>query len=175
MSTISQSAVPESAPDPSTGQGSPEVPAAPKPPRSARRLFCSTLLGLEAFVVFFAALTAYGLRAVDTGVILGVGIGGALACILAAGLLRSFVGYLLGTFIQGCLVAVAFLVPPMRDHMLAVGLVFAVLWVICWRVGARIDVEREERYAAELAHARANGTDGTDGTDGSGADGRVEP
>lgn len=139
-----------------TGEG-PDLDA-PRPPRSARRMFCSTLLALEAFVVFFAALAAYGLRAVDTGVILGVGIGGALACILAAGLLRSFVGYLLGTFIQGCLVAVAFLVPEMRDHMLAVGLTFAVLWIICWRVGGRVDVERAERYEAELEHhARTRG------------------
>ncbi|PWD50104.1 DUF4233 domain-containing protein [Serinibacter arcticus] len=131
----------------------PQQPVAPKPPRSARRMFCSTLLGLEAFVVFFAALAAYGLRAAETGVIVGVGIGGALACLLAAGLLRTFAGYLLGTFIQGSLIAVAFVVPQMRDHMLAVGITFAVLWIVCWRVGGRIDVERAERYVLELEHA----------------------
>ena len=126
-------------------------------------MFCSTLLALEAFVVLFASLAAYGLRAVDPAVILGVGIAGAALCLVAAGTLRSLFGYLLGTFIQSSLIAVAFLVPQMRDHMLAVGLVFAVLWVVCWRVGARIDLERAERYELELEHAREAGGDDAGG------------
>lgn len=142
--------------------------AAPRPPRSARRMFCATLLGLEALVVFFAALAAYGLRVVDTGVIVGVGLGGAALCIVAAGMLRSVVGYVLGTLVQVALLVAGVLLPQMRDHLLAVGVVFAVLWVVCWRVGGRIDVERAERYEAELAHARGeeSATEPSTGADG---------
>ena len=125
-----------------------------KPPRSAKRMFCSTVLALEAFVVLFASLAAYGLRAVEPMVILGVGLGGFVLCILAAGMLRSAVGYALGWIIQAGLIVAAIAVPELRTHLLAVAITFTVIWVVSLRVGARIDVERAERYQGELDFAR---------------------
>lgn len=120
-------------------------------------MFCSTVLALEAFVVLFAALAAYGLRAVEPMVILGVGLGGFLLCILAAGMLRSMVGYVLGWLIQAGLIVAGLLIPELRVHLLAVAVAFTVIWVVSLRVGARIDVERAERYEGELEFARAAG------------------
>lgn len=128
--------------------------AAPRAPRSARRLFASTLLALEAFVVFFAGLAAYGLRAASPGVILAVGAVGALVCLVAAGLLRSPVGYVLGSIAQVGLVAAGVVVAEVRIHLLPVAVVFAVLWVIALQLGARIDAERATRHQAELAYWR---------------------
>lgn len=125
-----------------------------KPPRSAKRMFASTVLALEAFVVLFASLAAYGLRAVEPMVILGVGLGGFALCVLAAGMLRSAVGYALGWLIQAGLIVAGILVPELRVHLLAVAVTFTVIWVVSLRVGARIDVERAERYEGELAFAR---------------------
>ena len=40
-------------------------PGQPKKPRSIRMMFASCVLCIEAFIVFFAALTAYGLFTQD--------------------------------------------------------------------------------------------------------------
>lgn len=128
---------------------------APRPPGSARRMFCATLLALEAFVVFFAALGAYGLRVADGGVIALVGAPAALVCVVAAGLLRTGAGYVLGTAIQVALLVAGALVPEVRVHLLPVAFVFALLWGISLTLGTRIDRERAVRHEAELAHWRA--------------------
>jgi len=109
--------------------------------RSARRQFAATILVLEAFVVFFAGLVAFGLREVNPAVI-GIG-GGALvlSLVLAAGMLRRPGGYVVGSVLQVPLLATAFVVPM----MLVVGLIFAALWVTGLRLGGRIDRERAER------------------------------
>ncbi len=125
------------------------APAAPAGPprraRSARRMFASTILLLEAFVVFFAALVAYGLRLAEPGAI-GVAAGAiALTAVLSAALLRTQAGYLLGSAVQVWVIATGVVVPAMY----ALGAVFAVLWVVSLRLGGRIDAERAERLAAE--------------------------
>ncbi len=115
------------------------------PPRSARRQFAATILVLEAFVVLFAGLVAFGLREVDPAV---VGLGGGaltLSLVLAAGVLRRPGGYVVGSILQVPLMATAFVVPM----MLVVGLIFVALWVVALRLGGRIDRERAERIAAD--------------------------
>lgn len=134
----------------------------PRAPRSALRMFCSTVLGLEAYVVFFAAVAAYGLRSAPTPAILAVGAGAAVLCLVAAGSLRSRAGYVLGSAIQVALLVAGLLMADLRAHLLTVAVVFGVVWVVSLRVGARIDRERAERHVAELAHWRAAG--GVDGT-----------
>ncbi|WP_372595191.1 DUF4233 domain-containing protein [Actinotalea sp.] len=128
---------------------SPAGGAEPRPvsgaARSARRQFASTILVLEAFVVLFAALVAFGLREIDPAV---VGIAGGalvLSLVLAAGVLRRPGGYVVGSVLQVALLATAFAVPM----MLVVGAIFVALWVTGLRLGGRIDRERAERLAAD--------------------------
>jgi len=67
--------------------------------------------------------------------------------VTAAGLLRTRAGYLLGWVAQLALLAVSVTVPT----MLVLTGVFVVMWVVAQRVGGRVDRERRERHAAELA------------------------
>ena len=69
----------------------------------------------------------------------------ALLCVLAAGLLRSRVGYLLGWLVQLLLVATAVWVPV----MLFIGLAFAALWVVALVQGSRADALTARRSAPE--------------------------
>lgn len=110
-----------------------------------------TVLVSEVLIVLFASLVAHGLRLADLGVVWGVGGAAMVACALCAGLLRRRAGYVLGTVVQVLLLASGFLLPM----MFVVGVIFGVLWVASVQLGGRIDIERKERYAAELAHYRA--------------------
>ncbi len=117
-----------------------------KPRRSARDLFATTTLALEAVVVLFAGLVAYGLRLVTPAAIVVAGTTLALLCVLAVGLLRRHrAGYVLGWLVQGLLLAAGVLVPM----MFAIGGVFTVLWLASLRIGAQLDIERVEREDAE--------------------------
>ena len=113
----------------------------PAPPRSTKRQFAATILVLEAFVVLFAALVAFGLRAAPSTVVWGVGGSLAVALVLVAGMLRWPGGYVAGSVLQVPVLAAGAVVPL----MLVVGGVFAVLWVVALRLGGRIDSERLER------------------------------
>lgn len=125
------------------------VPA--RPPRSARRQFAATMLTLEAFVVLFATLVAYGLRVAPAAVVWTVGGTLAVALLVVAGLLRWPGGYLAGSVLQVALLATGVGVPM----MFVVGGVFAVLWVVSLRLGGRIDRERRARASS----AERPGTD----------------
>jgi hypothetical protein len=109
---------------------------------SAARQLGGTILVLEAFVVGFAALVAFGLREVPTSIVLVVG-GGALALTVCAGLLRWRFGRVLGSVLQAGVLAIGFAVPM----MFLVGGIFAALWAAALRLGGRIDRERAERGA----------------------------
>lgn len=137
-------------PDGAREADAPDLPEADAPApvgrrqRSARRLFAATVLSLEAFVAFFAALVAFGLRLAEPGVVWAAGGGLAATALLAAGLLRTPVGYVLGSAVQIWFVLTGLVLPAMY----VVGGVFAVLWVVGLRLGGRIDAERAERLAA---------------------------
>ena len=123
-----------------------------QPRRSARNLFALTTLVLEAFVVLFGALVAYGLQLADPLVIVLTAAIIALLAITAAGLVRrGRVGYALGWGVQVLLVASGVFVPM----MFIVGGIFALLWFTSLRIGAQIDVERVEREDAEEAYAQS--------------------
>ena len=124
---------------------------APRPRRSARRQFASTILVLEAFLVFFAALTAYGLQVAPAGTVWGLGGALALCLVLVSGMLRRPLGYVLGSVLQVPLLAGSLVIPL----MLVVAVIFVVLWVMALRLGGRIDRERAEREAAGPAPAGA--------------------
>lgn len=71
----------------------------PRPARSYRRLFALLVLVGEALVVGFATLVAKDLADVTRVQALAAGGVLALLCVLAAGLLRSPAGYLLGAVV----------------------------------------------------------------------------
>lgn len=119
----------------------------PRPPSSARRLFSMTILVSEVFVVLFAVLVVVGLRLVPAGAAWAGAAALTVLLVTAAGLLRTRAGNLLGWVAQLALLAVSVTVPT----MLVLTGVFVVMWVVAQRVGGRVDRERRERHAAELA------------------------
>ncbi len=116
--------------------------------RAPKRTLAASVVGLESFVVFFAGLVARGLggtggsRGGGGRALLACGLL-ALACLVVAGMLRSRVGYVLGSVLQVAVIATGFWVPT----MFFLGAVFAALWVVALRAGARIERERAEDAA----------------------------
>lgn len=138
--------------DQPTDQPAADGAPAPAPrSRSARRQFAATILVLEAFLVGFAALVAFGLRLAPPSVVWGVAGALALSLVLSAGLLRSVAGYVAGSVLQVAVLATGLAVPM----MFVVGGIFVVLWVVALRLGSRIDRERAERASAAPPPATA--------------------
>jgi hypothetical protein len=99
----------------------------------------------EVLVVGFAALVAKDLSDVS-GRTVAVAAGvTALLAVLAAGLLRSRVGYLLGWLVQLVLVVSGVWVPM----MFFLGVVFAVVWGFVLVAGGRADAVTAQRLTAE--------------------------
>jgi hypothetical protein len=114
-------------------------------PRSLRRTFAALVLVGELLVVGFAALVAKDQAGVAPSAVLVATVGLVLLCLVAAGTLRSRVGYLLGWLVQLLLVASGFWVPL----MLAIGLLFAALWVGALVQGSRADAITARRRREE--------------------------
>jgi high-affinity Fe2+/Pb2+ permease len=108
-----------------------------------QRAMCSGMLGLEAVVLFLTTPVMLSLTHVDTAVALVVGLGLTVACVLAAGLMRTRVGGALGWVVQAAAIALGFLI----GAMFALGIVFLALYAGSWFLGEKIDRERAEREA----------------------------
>jgi len=106
--------------------------------RSPMRTMAASMLVLEAFVVFFAGLVAKDLSGISTRAALAVFGALALACLVTAGVLRSRVGFVLGSVLQVAVIATGVLVPA----MFFLGAVFAGLWLAALVQGRRIERER---------------------------------
>jgi hypothetical protein len=131
---------------PTDGEAVPRPRLARK--RPAKPQFAQTVLVLEAFVVFFATLVAFGLKAAPPAVVWtagGVLIG---TLVLLSGLVRHPGGYLAGSLAQLAVLACGVVVTTMY----AVGGVFAVLWFVALRLGGRIDRERAQWDAEHPGH-----------------------
>jgi hypothetical protein len=117
-----------------------------RPARSLRRTLAAAVLAFEGLVVVFAALVAMTQSSLgrDQSLVLG----GALAvvCFLAAGLLRSPIGVVLGWVLQVVIVLTGVWVPM----MFFLGVVFGALWVTALRIGGRIDREKAAYAEAHL-------------------------
>ncbi len=113
--------------------------------RSAQRSMCAGMLTLQAIVLFLTGVVLIGLTSVGAGAALGMGAGLAVACFVAAGLLRRRVGYALGWAVQVVSVGLGFVVPM----MFLLGIVFGSLWAGAYVLGAKIDRERAEREVLE--------------------------
>ena len=108
--------------------------------RPAKPQFTQTILVLEAVLVFFATLVAYGLRLAPTATIWWVGGGLALLLILLSGFVSRPGGYVAGSVAQVLVLAGGFWVPM----MFVIGAIFVVLWAVALRLGGRIDREKAE-------------------------------
>ncbi|MFS0703180.1 DUF4233 domain-containing protein [Cellulomonas sp. 179-A 9B4 NHS] len=112
--------------------------------RPAKPQFTQMTLILEALLVFFATLVAYGLRAAPPATVWTLGGVTALVLLLVAGYVGRPGGYVAGSAAQVAVLAFGVLVPM----MFVVGGLFVVLWVVSLRLGGRIDRERAEYDAA---------------------------
>ncbi|MHA7296852.1 DUF4233 domain-containing protein [Pseudarthrobacter sp. MDT3-1] len=124
-------------------------PGMPKKRRSTKVMFASTVLLLEAFVVFFATLAVFGLRRGEfpPALILGIGIALSVVMILACAVLSKPCCVGLGWILQIVLILTG-IVEPM---MFLVGALFGLAWWYGIRTGIRIDSEaaKRERDQAE--------------------------
>ena len=124
--------------------------------RSTQRTLCAAMLSLQAVVLFLTGVVAIGVTDLGAGTSLGVGLGLAARCVLAAGMLRSRAGYLLGWGVQVLSVGLGFVVPT----MFFLGVVFGGLWATAYFMGARIDVEKAERAVAQAEWSARNDAEG---------------
>ena len=130
-------------------------PGQPRRRRSIRTMFASSVLVMEAFVAFFAALTAYGVLGRELGDgarvwILAGGILLALVLVLAPAVLGRPWGYAAGWALQVVFVATGFVLPA----MFFVGGLCLLAWWYAVRTGARLDRENAARDAAQAQWER---------------------
>lgn len=111
--------------------------------RSPRRGMCAATITLEAIVLGLTTPVMISIGGVAPAVALPVGLGLALACLLAAGMLRTERGYSVGWVIQGLAISLGFLVPA----MFFLGAIFALLWGTADLLGRKIERERAEAFA----------------------------
>jgi hypothetical protein len=95
----------------------------------------ATTLTAEALVVIFAGLVAKDLSSLSLGAALGISAALAVACLVAAGLLRSRIGYAIGSVLQVLIIGYGVWI----HTMFFVGSLFAVLWISSLVVGARLE------------------------------------
>jgi hypothetical protein len=144
--------------------------------RSTQRSLCAAMLSLQTIVLGLTTPVLVSVEAVDTGVALAIGLGLAAACVVAAGLLRSPVGYGLGWAVQAASLALGVVIPM----MVILGVVFTSLWAGAYFLGRKIDREKaeravlEEQWAAEHPDARVSdaGDGDHEGEAGAGGTGR---
>jgi hypothetical protein len=121
--------------------------------RSIQRSMCAAMLTLQAVVLFLAGLVMTGVTDLGFATSLGIGLGLALLCLLAAGMLRRPGGYALGWVVQVVSLALGFVVPM----MFFLGAVFGGLWAAAYFLGAKIDREKAERAVLEERHRAEHG------------------
>lgn len=128
-------------------------PGMPKPRRSTKVLFASTVLALEAFVALFAALAIFGLHGKDP-LLLILGVLLAVVLFASCAFMAKRWGPALGWVLQLVLIASGFL----ESTMFIIGVLFTLAWWYGLHTGARIDrenVQREREQAAwEAEHPR---------------------
>ena len=114
--------------------------------KSSKRALASIVLSFESFVIFFATLTAFGLKSADpssnlpgTTAIWAIGLSFAIAAILTPAVLRSPAGYILGWVIQAALLVSGFWL----WGMFLIGAILVGLWV--WALIAGGKLTRRER------------------------------
>ncbi|RMI13600.1 DUF4233 domain-containing protein [Cellulomonas triticagri] len=112
----------------------------PREKRPAKPQFTSMILVLEGVLVLFAGLTAYGLRSAPAPAIWSVAGSAFVVLVLLSRLVTKPGGYVAGSVAQLAVIACGVIIPLMY----ALGVLFAALWFVSLRLGARVDAERAE-------------------------------
>jgi hypothetical protein len=107
----------------------------PRRTRSVSESLLSIVLGLEAILVFFVMLAAFGLKATVPEVAFAGGIGLIALLLVGAALLRFPWGVWFGWTLQVVLVATGFVLPI----MFFIGAAFVGIWIYCFVKGRQID------------------------------------
>jgi hypothetical protein len=118
--------------------------AKPRRIRTVSESLLSIALGLEAALMFFVTVTAFGLKVLPPAVAFGGGAALFVLLILAARLLRYPWGVWVGWALQVVIVATGFILPL----MFFVGAGFVAIWIYCFVTGRRLDA-RNRQLASE--------------------------
>lgn len=105
------------------------------------RSLASIVLGFEFLVLALVTPVMISVADVEPGIAIPLCLGLAVLALVAAGLLRNQVGYILGSIIQVAAIGLGFVVPV----MFVLGLAFGGFWVAAIVLGRRI----EEAKAAQ--------------------------
>lgn len=132
-------------------------PGQSQPPRSVKALFASTVLCLEAVLLFFFGLAAWGLNQNDWYAwwLFGGLCALAVVCVLACAVLHRPFGYPLGWVLQVMMVLSFVTVALLSEYGLGVllalipGVAFTACWWYAVTKGEVLDAEKMERYRAE--------------------------
>ena len=115
--------------------------------RSVTESLLGIVLGLEAVLLFFVVLTAFGLKALPPAAAFGGGAGLVVVLVLVAGLLRYPWGVWLGWAMQALLIATGVFLPIM--YFIAAA--FAAIWTYCFVKGRQLDRARREITSEETS------------------------
>ena len=114
----------------------------PRRQRSVTESLLSITLVIEAVVLFFASLVAFGLKVLEPALpawaALALGAAGIVVLLATTAVLRYRWGVALGWVWQAALIALGILLPLLY----VVGAGFALLWIYCFTRGRRIDAAR---------------------------------
>ena len=113
----------------------------PRRQRSVTESLLSIVLVIEAVVMLFASLTAFGLKVFDPNwLALVYGAASILILLATTAVLRWPAGQLFGWVLQAALVALGILMP----FMYVIGAGLALFWIWCFTRGRRIDAARSQ-------------------------------
>jgi hypothetical protein len=115
--------------------------ARPRRQRTLTESLLSIVLGLEAVLVFFIALTVFGLHALPPAVAFGGGAALAIVLALATRVVRWNWGVWVGWVLQLILLAAGLLLPALY----IVAAVFIAMWVYCFVRARGIDRDNAAR------------------------------
>jgi hypothetical protein len=116
----------------------------PRRQRSVTEMLLSIVLGLEAVLVFFVTLTAFGLRALEAPLAFGGGAALIVALLLTGRLLMYPWGVWIGWALQAVLLATGVLIPLMYF----IAACFLAIWIYCFVKGRSID-RQKAAFAAQ--------------------------
>jgi hypothetical protein len=103
---------------------------------------CSAVLVFEAILMLLSIPVMLTIPIIPTSFAVGWGVGLAIAYFVALGLLGRPWGYVVGHALQAAFVGLGFVA---GHAVLAVGILFAGLWIAAYVVGMRIDGDRAVR------------------------------
>ena len=116
----------------------------PRRQRSVTEMLLSIVLGLEAVLVFFVTLTAFGLRALEAPLAFGGGAALIVALLVAGRLLMYPWGVWIGWVLQAVLITTGVLIPLMYF----IAACFLAIWIYCFVKGRQID-RQKAAFAAD--------------------------